>query len=89
MATHRVHPDIASHGLADDCERCDQLAGRPWELDDSNLRAAWWNMLGVEFSYPAKLTYRSKTEALLGGRLYDMAVMLERLGVNPRTVIRR
>ena len=40
MATHTVHPDVREHGLADGCERCDELAGQPLELDAQNFAAA-------------------------------------------------
>lgn len=39
MATHSLHPLIPAAGLADDCPRCDEIAGQPFEaLDDDNLR---------------------------------------------------
>lgn len=87
MASHSPHPDSHTHGLADDCERCEQLAGRPWELDDENLSHAWARMLAVEFAHPERESYRSRNEAALGKRLYEMALLLERLGVNPRNLI--
>jgi len=86
MPSHSVHEDTHTHGLNDDCDRCAQLASRPWELDDDNLRTAWNRMLAVEFADPEKMSYRSDNEARLGKRLYEMAVLLERLGVNPRTI---
>ena len=37
-AVHSYHPDTHTHGLADDCERCDEHARRPWwGLDSGNL----------------------------------------------------
>ena len=37
---HSYHPDSHTHGLADDCERCDQHAAHPWwGLDARNLAA--------------------------------------------------
>ena len=38
-AVHSYHPNTHTHGLADDCERCDQHAEHPWwGLDGENLR---------------------------------------------------
>ncbi len=38
MSVHSYHPDSHTHGLADDCERCDEHARRPWlGLDSHNL----------------------------------------------------
>jgi hypothetical protein len=34
MASHSVHPDIHEHGLADDCERCAEIAAEPWKYLD-------------------------------------------------------
>lgn len=40
MATHSPHQPIHSQGLADDCQRCFQIAERPFEaLDEPNLLA--------------------------------------------------
>lgn len=40
MATHSLHPPVHTHGLADDCQRCAQIAERPFEaLDEPNLLA--------------------------------------------------
>lgn len=39
MATHSLHPLIPAAGLADNCPRCDEIAGQPFDaLDDDNLR---------------------------------------------------
>lgn len=39
-AVHSYHPDTHTHGLADDCERCDEHAVHPWwGLDATNLAA--------------------------------------------------
>ncbi len=39
MTIHTIHPDPHTHGLADGCPRCDQLAEHPFEgLDDRNLQ---------------------------------------------------
>jgi len=38
MATHSVHPDTHTHGLADGCPRCDEHAEEPLQgLDNENL----------------------------------------------------
>ena len=38
MATHVVHPDAHTNGLADGCPRCEEHAMRPFDsLDDENL----------------------------------------------------
>ena len=40
MATHALHPDLQTHGLADSCRRCEQLADAPFAwLDDAMLGA--------------------------------------------------
>jgi hypothetical protein len=37
-AVHTPHPSISTHGLADGCERCAEMALDPWlTLDDGNL----------------------------------------------------
>jgi hypothetical protein len=87
MPSHSVHEDTHTHGLADDCGRCAELASRPWELDDDNLRAFWNRMIVVEFATDStRPRYRSDTESRLCARFYEMALVLERLGVNPRTI---
>lgn len=79
MATHTVHPDVAEHGLADDCPRCAELAERPLELDDDNLRSLWQRMLDVEFGEPGERdSYRSANEATAGRWLYHIALFLQR-----------
>lgn len=38
MSTHTVHPDIHTHGLADGCPRCEEIASNPLaSLDTENL----------------------------------------------------
>lgn len=38
MSTHSPHPPILEHGLADGCERCEEIAQDPFaSLDDANL----------------------------------------------------
>jgi hypothetical protein len=40
MATHTLHPDSHTHGLADGCPRCEEHAEHPtWTLDEANLAA--------------------------------------------------
>lgn len=37
---HSFHPDVHTHGLADDCESCEAAAQDPWNLlDEQMLRA--------------------------------------------------
>lgn len=39
MPVHTQHPDVLTHGLDDDCPRCEEIAERPIkELDRTNLR---------------------------------------------------
>lgn len=39
MTTHSVHPDSHTHGLADDCPRCQEHAEHPERgLDRDNIR---------------------------------------------------
>ena len=79
MATHVPHPEISDHGLADDCERCDELAGQPLDLDNTNFQAAWARMLSTSFNTgQERLPARSQNEARLLGLLYTWAVFLER-----------
>jgi hypothetical protein len=38
MATHTIHDDTHTHGLADNCPRCDELANNPvFLLDNTNM----------------------------------------------------
>lgn len=84
MATHSPHPDIHTHGLADGCERCDELAERPLELDHDNFANAWYRMVDVEWG---ESSYRSGNEAKLGHRLYQTALILERYTpIDPRSM---
>jgi len=40
MASHSLHPDSHTHGLADDCPRCDEHAEEPLQgLDHENIGA--------------------------------------------------
>lgn len=79
MATHVPHPDTHEHGLADDCERCAELAQHPLELDNANFQAAWLRMLSTSFNTgEPRQPARSGNEAELLGRLYEYAVWLER-----------
>lgn len=44
-AVHSYHPDTHTHGLADDCERCDEHARHPWwGLDSENLAVLRWRI---------------------------------------------
>lgn len=79
MAAHEYHPDTHEHGLADGCARCDELATRPLELDNTNFQAAWERMLSTSFNTgQPRLSARSANEAKLIGLLYTWAVFLER-----------
>jgi len=82
MATHSLHEETHTHGLADDCDRCAEHAARPHALDDEMLAALWMRMLDVEFGDGTK-SYRSENEAKAGKSLYDVALLLERFGVSP------
>lgn len=38
VITHTLHPDTHTHGLADDCPRCEQMAQEfPFGWDDVNV----------------------------------------------------
>ena len=37
--THVAHPDVHTHGLADNCDRCAQIAERPTANADSVVLA--------------------------------------------------
>ena len=79
MATHTPHDEIVDHGLADGCERCGELAGRPLELNPGNFKAAWQRMLSSQFNTgERRLAPRSFNEAKLLGLLYTWAVFLEK-----------
>lgn len=84
MASHSMHPDVHEHGLADDCPRCDELAGRPLELDDEMIAAMWRRMIAVEYDDDSA-SYRSGNEAKLGRHLYEWSLFVERyLLMSPR-----
>lgn len=87
MATHKPHADIHSVGLAADCERCAELATRPLELDDLAFAQAWQRMLDVEWGEQA---YTNENERVLGKKLYEWAVFLERhTPIDPRELPER
>ena len=91
MASHVHHPPIDEHGLADDCDRCAELADRPLELDTINFSTAWARMLSVNFNEgEPELRARSATEARLLSLLYTWAVFLERwTPLHPRDLTRQ
>lgn len=79
MASHAYHPDTHDHGLADECERCAELARQPLDLDNENFKAAWARMLSQSFNTgQPRLPARSGNEAKLLDTLYRWAVFLER-----------
>jgi len=50
MPSHDPHDEIADAGLADGCERCDEIAENPVAyLDGENFRALWAKMISVEY----------------------------------------
>lgn len=96
MASHDPHEDISTHGLADGCERCDEIAGNPIAfLDGENFRALWAKMLEVEFGFYGLddrvadgSSYRSGNEAKAGKQLYMTAIFVERhTDHDPRTIV--
>ena len=81
-AVHTPHPSISTHGLADGCERCAEMALDPWlTLDDGNLARlvertiAWMH----DEEYP-----RSNAETVAMGFVEQTLVrvrILHRLGI--------
>lgn len=56
MSTHRVHEDVQTHGLADDCDRCAEHAQHPLtSLDEQSLQALLARVVNRE-------GYRSENE---------------------------
>ena len=65
-AQHTYHPDTHTHGLADNCPRCAELADKPWfELDVENLRNLLWRAIGLKDA-------RSNTEQLAMKNVIDV-----------------
>lgn len=69
--THDPHPDVHTHGLADNCVRCADLALAPGNLDQEAYgdlidRTIRWYTGGREDSRP-----RSETEALAMSVVYN------------------
>lgn len=85
--THTVHKSIVWHGLSDGCADCEDAAKYPWQcLDDANFRAAWDLMVAVELDGSDAAKYRSNAESDACRRLLDAARVMERLGLDPRSV---
>lgn len=90
MSCHRPHPITGEwNGLvyADDpdavlheaCERCDEIADRPMNLDPERAAQLWQTMVAVERA-PAFTSsgYRNPTEGRACRALYAVAVFVER-----------
>lgn len=95
MPSHTYHEDISEAGLADDCERCDEIAENPIAyLDGENFRALWSKMIEVEYGYyrgeniADGSSYRSANEAKAGKQLYLVSLFVERhTDHDPRTIV--
>jgi hypothetical protein len=92
--SHRAHPvngDPTYAILFDDCEGCERHAnGGGLTLDSTMLARSWNRMLDVERGSrtgTARVdSYQTGAEAKLCGRLYEMALLMERhpgLRMNP------
>lgn len=100
--THRYHPDPdrnmergypSADGqgkgdptdaiLFDDCADCEK--SHLGDYDNETLANLWERMIAVEKGH--MMHYRSLTEKRICGRMYDWAVVLERLGVDPWTTL--
>lgn len=86
MAVHGRHDQVSDDGrdvlLHDGCDRCGEQAVEPLLLDDGRLRALWCRMLDVEFG-DGPDWYTSGSEGRACRSLYRMAVLMQRLGVDP------
>ena len=77
MPSHGPHAPILAAGLADGCERCEEIARHPVAcLDNENLVALWARMEYVEDHDGA---YSSLTDAAAGNRLAEIRVAIGRL----------
>ena len=73
MATHSIHPNSHTNGLADGCERCEEHAEHPFDgLDDENLSIL---LIRVRNDDPP----RSNNEALAMHRVRSVIRAAERL----------
>lgn len=77
MSGHTKHPPIVEGGLADNCDRCWELAHRPLDLDDESLVAEWQQMVRVQIDHTGQ--YRSTAEAVACHRLHTMHVGAQRI----------
>lgn len=77
------HPGI----FADDCERCDELAGQPLHWDETRAERAWDLMLAIEMNIPGDgphRRYETANEEKACRLLYQGGIWVERnLGIRP------
>lgn len=61
MTVHTLHADTHTHGLADDCPRCEEIGEEPfYNMDESSLRHLWMRWAAGEpaRSYAEQIAYR-------------------------------
>lgn len=75
MPSHGPHPDLHLHGLADGCDRCEEIAAAPWKyLDQADLAVIVKKVTNQE----TRLDFRTNAE----GRAYaNVMTALEHAGV--------
>ena len=88
MSSHGPHPRISDAGLADECERCHQIAADPFtNLDDDNLVAiiertlAWMKDDEYPRTKAETIAMRGVETTLVRVRHMERLGLLEWLGV--------
>lgn len=88
MSAHLPHPERNEAKLPllfDGCARCEeQAADLGINLDQERWRAAWQQMLRVEYDDVG--AYLSLVDRQLGRSLYHMSLILQRQGLDPRAL---
>lgn len=79
MSVHSLHADTHEHGLADDCDRCTELAKDPFRnLDETNLRNLYARTTRWMNDDPHDALPRSENE-LTAMRVMEQAILRARL----------
>lgn len=87
--SHVVHLDISEGGLADGCQRCEEIAQHPLEhLDDPNLSELWLRMVRFQYVGDEGSRPRTMNEAVAMERLEFAAKVLRKAGCSKRALLR-